>query len=113
MLCGKIIFDFLCLGLFTCSLCLYIQYKRLDDNSFEKAKLRKEITETMLHRQHLDGSIDAVGVFLFGPTKGSSILNSVRKPGLPLVDDWECLKSTVIQESALSVVNSCQNLLFS
>ncbi|PHT92645.1 Vacuolar-processing enzyme [Capsicum annuum] len=74
---------------------LWERYKRLDDNSFEKAKLRKEITETMLHRQHLDGSIDAVGVFLFGPTKGSSILNSVRKPGLPLVDDWECLKSTV------------------
>lgn len=77
-----------------------IQYKKLEENSFGKAKLRKEITETMLHRQHLDGSIAAVGVFLFGPIKGSSVLSSVRKPGLPLVDDWECLKSTVIQESA-------------
>ena len=77
-----------------------IQYKKLEDNSLEKAKLRKEITETMLHRQHLDGSIDAVGVFLFGPIKGGSVLSSVRKPGLPLVDDWECLKSTVIHEPA-------------
>ncbi|XP_060207272.1 legumain [Lycium barbarum] len=74
---------------------LWERYKKLEDNSFEKAKLRKEITEMMLHRQHLDGSIEAIGVFLFGPTKGSSVLNSVREPGLPLVDDWECLKSTV------------------
>ncbi|XP_055819476.1 legumain [Solanum dulcamara] len=74
---------------------LWERYKKLEDNSFRKAKLRKEITETMLHRQHLDGSIAAVGFFIFGPIKGSSVLSSVRKPGLPLVDDWECLKSTV------------------
>ncbi|XP_049361770.1 legumain [Solanum verrucosum] len=74
---------------------LWERYKKLEDNSLEKAKLRKEITETLQHRQHLDGSIDAVGVFLFGPIKGGSVLSSVRKPGLPLVDDWECLKSTV------------------
>ncbi|KAK4338292.1 hypothetical protein RND71_042779 [Anisodus tanguticus] len=74
---------------------LWERYKKLEDNSFEKAKLRKEITETMLHRQHLDGNIEAIGVLLFGPTKGSSVLNSVRKPGLPLVEDWDCLKSTV------------------
>ncbi|TMW86837.1 hypothetical protein EJD97_020826 [Solanum chilense] len=74
---------------------LWERYKKLEDNSLEKAKLRKEITETMLHRQHIDGSVDAVGVFLFGPIKGGPVLSSVRKPGLPLVDDWECLKSTV------------------
>ncbi|MCD7453545.1 hypothetical protein HAX54_021280 [Datura stramonium] len=74
---------------------LWERYKKLEDNSYEKVKLQKEITETMLHRQHLDGSIDAIGVFLFGPTKGSSVLSSVRETGLPLVDDWECLKSTV------------------
>ncbi|CAN4127570.1 unnamed protein product [Withania somnifera] len=74
---------------------LWERYKKLKDNSVEKNKLRKEITETMLHRQHLDGSVDAVGVFLFGPTKGGSVLRSVREPGLPLVNDWECLKSTV------------------
>ncbi|XP_019263066.1 PREDICTED: LOW QUALITY PROTEIN: vacuolar-processing enzyme-like [Nicotiana attenuata] len=74
---------------------LWERYKTLADNSLEKARLRKEITDTMLHRQHLEGSVDAIGVFLFGPTKGSSVLNSVREPGLPLVDDWDCLKSTV------------------
>jgi len=47
------------------------------------------------HRNHLDGSVELIGVLLFGPTKGSSVLQAVRAPGLPLVDDWECLKSRV------------------
>ncbi|KAG2681458.1 hypothetical protein I3760_11G145900 [Carya illinoinensis] len=39
--------------------------------------------------------MELIGSFLYGPHKGSSILNSVREPGMPLVDDWRCLKSTV------------------
>lgn len=73
-----------------------MQYKRMGDNNAEsKAELLKEITDTMLHRQHLDSSINAIGVHLFGSKNGSNILKSVRKPGLPLVDDWHCLKSMV------------------
>lgn len=43
----------------------------------------------------MDSSIDMIGVLLFGPQNGRSILNSVRSRGLALVDDWECFKSTV------------------
>lgn len=49
----------------------------------------------MKHRNHIDGSVELIGVLLYGPAKGSSVLESVRAPGLPLVDDWACLKSMV------------------
>lgn len=45
---------------------------------------------------HLDASVNTIGVFLFGPRKSSSVLSSVRNSGLPLVDDWRCLKDMVI-----------------
>ncbi|KAH7855437.1 hypothetical protein Vadar_024848 [Vaccinium darrowii] len=74
---------------------LWQRYKRADEGSENKKTLLKEITETVIHRNHLDGSIEMIGVLLFGPKKGPSTLNSSRKPGLALVDDWICLKSMV------------------
>ena len=53
----------------------------------------KELTETTRHRKQLDTSVELIGTVLFGPT--TNVLKSVREPGLPLVDDWECLKSVV------------------
>lgn len=53
----------------------------------------KELTETTRHRKHLDTSVELISTVLFGPT--TNVLKSVREPGLPLVDDWECLKSVV------------------
>lgn len=73
-----------------------MQYKRSEHGSEKKREILKQIRETMKHRNHIDGSIDFIGKFLYGPGKGSSVLNSVRALGLPLVDDWECLKSMVI-----------------
>ncbi|XWS38517.1 hypothetical protein CRYUN_Cryun19dG0138100 [Craigia yunnanensis] len=73
---------------------LWHKYKNLEDGS-KKTEMLKQITETMRHRIHLDGSIDLIGILLYGPAKGFTILNSVREPGLPLVDDWQCLKSMV------------------
>lgn len=73
-----------------------MQYKRSEHGSEKKKEILKQIRETMKHRNHIDGSIDFIGEFLYGPGKGSSVLNSVRALGLPLVDDWECLKSMVI-----------------
>ncbi|RDX72677.1 hypothetical protein CR513_47798 [Mucuna pruriens] len=61
----------------------------------EKTDILKQIAETVKHRKHLDGSVELIGVLLYGPGKGSSVLQSVRAPGLPLVDDWACLKSMV------------------
>ncbi|XAR70423.1 Legumain [Bertholletia excelsa] len=74
---------------------LWQRYKKSEDESGNKAKILREITETMQHRIHLDGSINMIGVFLFGPERGPSILSSFRKPGSAIVDDWRCLKSMV------------------
>ncbi|PSS04077.1 Vacuolar-processing enzyme like [Actinidia chinensis var. chinensis] len=76
-------------------LSLWQRYKRSEEGSEEKTKILKQITETMKHRIHLDSSIDMIGVLLFGPEKGHSILSSMRKPGSAIVDDWTCLKSMV------------------
>ncbi|KAG6396967.1 hypothetical protein SASPL_143127 [Salvia splendens] len=76
-------------------LSLWEMYNRLNDGTEKKAQLLKQITSTMLHRKHLDGSLDIIGVILFGPAKSPNVLKSRRGGGLPLVDDWECLKSMV------------------
>ncbi|XP_057773583.1 vacuolar-processing enzyme [Salvia miltiorrhiza] len=73
---------------------LWEMYNRLDDDTEKKAQLLKQITSTMLHRKHVDGSLEVIGVVLFGPAK-APLLKSSRGRGLPLVDDWECLKSMV------------------
>jgi hypothetical protein len=74
---------------------LISQYKKSENGSEKKKEILKKITETQRHRTHLDGSMELIGTFLYGPHKGFSILNSVREPGMPLVDDWGCLKSMV------------------
>ena len=71
------------------------QYKRMKDGSAEKVKLLEQITNTENYRKHLDGSVDIIGASLFGQERSPSVLTHVRAPGLPVVDDWECLKSMV------------------
>ncbi|XP_019175471.1 PREDICTED: vacuolar-processing enzyme-like [Ipomoea nil] len=74
---------------------LWEKYKRLGDEKSEmKDKVLKEMSEKMQVRAYIDGSVDAIGDYLFGTEKAHSILKSVRKT-LPLVDDWECLRSMV------------------
>ncbi|KAL5067687.1 hypothetical protein RYX36_018574 [Vicia faba] len=74
---------------------MWQMYQRLHHQPEKKRDILVKISETVKHRNHLDGSVELIGVLLFGPTKGSSVLRSVRASGLPLVDDWECLKSRV------------------
>ncbi|KAL3499519.1 hypothetical protein ACH5RR_038612 [Cinchona calisaya] len=74
---------------------MWDRYNKMEDGSVEKRELLKQIIDTMLHRIHLDGSMEIIGAFLFGPEKSSPILNHVRQHGSPIVDDWECLKSSV------------------
>ncbi|KAE8671754.1 Vacuolar-processing enzyme [Hibiscus syriacus] len=69
-------------------------YKNSEDGS-KKKEIMTQITETMRHIIHLDGSIDLIGTLLYGPAKGSAILNAIREPGSPIVDDWKCLKHMV------------------
>lgn len=80
------------------------QYRKLGDETTEKAQILQEIRETVAHRAHLDGSIRVIGFLLFGPEEGSgsgsNVLDDVRPSGSPLVDDWECLKS-MVQYSSL------------
>ncbi|KAK3434556.1 hypothetical protein EUGRSUZ_D02025 [Eucalyptus grandis] len=74
---------------------LWQMYKKTENNSEKKKEITGQISSTMRHRIHLDGSIEMIGALLFGPEKSSSVLNAAREPGLPLVDDWKCLKSMV------------------
>ncbi|KAK4262639.1 hypothetical protein QN277_028177 [Acacia crassicarpa] len=74
---------------------MWQMYKRSENEKEKKAEILNQIKKTVKHRRHLDGSVELIGTFLFGPAKGSSVLNSVRPTGLPLVDDWKCLKSMV------------------
>lgn len=74
----------------------FLQYQRSNHQSENKTDILKQIAETVKHRKHIDGSVELIGVLLYGPGKGSSVLQSVRAPGSSLVDDWTCLKSMVI-----------------
>lgn len=71
------------------------QYKQSPENSVKKAEIFKQISRTMAQRAHLADSINMIGKILFEPGESHSVLNSRRDPALPLVDDWDCLKSMV------------------
>lgn len=74
-------------------MCLYVYYKKSSES--KRDEIFKKITQTLRHMAHLDSSIDMIGVLLLGPINDRSIVHAVRGHGLPLVDDWSCLKSTV------------------
>jgi legumain len=71
------------------------KYRRAPEGSARKIKAQNEFAEAMAHRMHLDNSIELVGKLLFRTEDGPKILKSVRTTGLPLVDDWTCLKTLV------------------
>ena len=71
------------------------QYEQLNGGSEEKQKVLRELKETVVHRKHLDNSIDFIGKVLFGFENGPSTLEAPRSSGQPLVDDWDCLKRMV------------------
>ncbi|KAK1378279.1 Vacuolar-processing enzyme [Heracleum sosnowskyi] len=74
---------------------LWAMYKSSPKHSDKRTEILKQIRETMAQRRHLDDSISMIGKALFETGKANSILNAVREPGLPVVDDWDCLKSVV------------------
>ncbi|GKC47758.1 transmembrane protein 194, partial [Tanacetum coccineum] len=53
-----------------------------------------DINDQLTQWEYLNSRIDMIGLFLFGPENGRSIIHSVRAPGQPLVDDLQCLKFT-------------------
>ena len=70
------------------------QYEQLNVRSEEKQRALREVKETVLHRKHLDSSIDFIGKLVFG-FEGPSVLEATKGPGQPLVDDWDCLETMV------------------
>ncbi|XP_010933721.1 asparaginyl endopeptidase Rep2 [Elaeis guineensis] len=74
---------------------LWKRYEQFDEGSKKKTEALREITETLVHRLHLDNSINLIGKLIFGSENGPSILNAVRPSGQALVDDWNCLKTMV------------------
>ncbi|GLJ23425.1 hypothetical protein SUGI_0443330 [Cryptomeria japonica] len=74
---------------------LWQKYKRSTENSIEKLEAQKHLVDLMTHRMHLDKSVKLIGKLLFGTERGPLVLNTVRSPGQPLVDDWDCLKTMV------------------
>jgi legumain len=73
---------------------LWKRYELLHDKE-EKLEVLRTISETVMHRNHLDHSVDFIGKLLFGVENGPSTLQAVRPAGQPLVDDWDCLKRMV------------------
>nr|AXQ06495.1 legumain [Vriesea carinata] len=71
------------------------KFRSLPEGSSKKVKAQKQLLEVMSHRLHVDNSIELIGKLLFGAEEGSKALTAVRPAGLPLVDDWDCLKSMV------------------
>ncbi|GAB4854369.1 hypothetical protein Ancab_022955 [Ancistrocladus abbreviatus] len=76
---------------------VYLKEKwlRAPEGSKEKNDARNKLDEEMSYRKHVDSSIQAIGDILFGAQNGAVVLNTVRPTGKPLVDDWDCLKTTV------------------
>ncbi|KAK7311411.1 hypothetical protein RJT34_09543 [Clitoria ternatea] len=71
------------------------KFRRATKGSPRKAEAEKQLREVMSHRMHIDSSVKHIGKLLFGVEKGQKMLNSVRPAGLPIVDDWDCLKTMV------------------
>lgn len=74
---------------------LWQKYKRSKEGSIKKLESQKQMVDLMTHRMHVDKSMNLIGKLLFGSARGPNVLNTVRPPGQPLVDDWDCLKTMV------------------
>ncbi|KAK4792454.1 hypothetical protein SAY86_022889 [Trapa natans] len=71
------------------------KFRKAPEGSSRKVEAQKQFVEVMSHRMHIDQSMKLIGKLLFGITRGSEVLSTVRPAGQPLVDDWKCLKSLV------------------
>ncbi|KAL0297232.1 UNVERIFIED_CONTAM: Vacuolar-processing enzyme [Sesamum radiatum] len=71
------------------------KFRKAPEGSARKVEAQKQLAEAMAHRTHIDNSIQLIGKLLFGIEKGPQVLNTVRRAGEPLVDDWDCLKLLV------------------
>ncbi|XP_027189447.1 vacuolar-processing enzyme-like isoform X1 [Cicer arietinum] len=71
------------------------KFRKAPEGSARKNEAEKQVLEAMSHRKHVDNSVELIGKLLFGIEKGPELFNTVRPAGLPLVDNWDCLKTMV------------------
>lgn len=71
------------------------RYHKSKVGSTAKAEAELDLMRILSHRMYIDKSVDLVGRLLFGVEAGPTTLSAVRPDGLPLTDDWACLKSMV------------------
>lgn len=74
----------------------FLQFRKAPEGSQRKIEAQRELVEVMSYRMHIDNSVKLIGKLLFGIEKGPEVLNSVRPAGLPLVGNWDCLKTVVL-----------------
>ncbi|KAL9255298.1 Vacuolar-processing enzyme-like protein [Drosera capensis] len=71
------------------------KFRRAPEGSDKRIEARKKLNEALTHRTHVDASVKAIAEHLFGLEKAAEILNAASVTGKPIVDDWDCLKSSV------------------
>jgi hypothetical protein len=72
------------------------QYHKAPAGSHDKLEAKKRLMDEISYRKHVEYSINHIVMLLFGNSNSSSILlDTVRPPGQPLVDDWDCFKMLV------------------
>lgn len=86
-----------------CLVYAFVQFEKAPEGSAKKTEARAEMMNVLSRRSHIDESVEMVGDLLFGPTNAFELLHRVRPSGLPLVDDWECLKAMVSQSTKARV----------
>ncbi|KAM7254155.1 hypothetical protein ACFE04_031837 [Oxalis oulophora] len=74
---------------------LQAKYDKAPAGSKEKLKVQKELTDEINQRKNTDNNMKRITTSLLGNQKGIIALKTVRSPGQPLVDDWDCLKDMV------------------
>ncbi|XP_015873401.3 vacuolar-processing enzyme-like [Ziziphus jujuba] len=63
--------------------------------SEEKREAQKQLLKRLSHRKHIDFTINKIAELLFGYWNSKNLLNTVRGPGQPTIEDWDCFKMIV------------------
>lgn len=72
-----------------------LQFRNAVKGSLREANAATELAKTIVHRKHLDDSVQLIGEILFAGENALEKLTAVRPAGSVVVDDWACLKTMV------------------
>eukprot|EP00244_Chara_vulgaris_P008263 TRINITY_DN319_c0_g1_i4.p1 TRINITY_DN319_c0_g1~~TRINITY_DN319_c0_g1_i4.p1 ORF type:complete len:552 (+),score=109.54 TRINITY_DN319_c0_g1_i4:462-2117(+) len=71
----------------------WTKYKNAPEGSERKRKALDQLSQVTSHRSHVDRSVGLIGSLIFGAQNAENMLFARRPPGLPIVDDWDCLRT--------------------